>query len=92
MATVKIEVQGRVQGVGYRAYIAKLAQEIGLNGEVWNTKSGNVGAVFQHESAEKLRECLIRLYDGPGRIDRVVPELLSNEATFLHFEIKPDRL
>jgi acylphosphatase len=44
---VKLIIQGRVQGVFYRAHIQKAAKEIGVTGYVKNRPDGSVEAVFQ---------------------------------------------
>jgi acylphosphatase len=42
MATQKILVSGRVQGVGYRDWVVRTAQRTGLTGWVRNLKDGRV--------------------------------------------------
>ncbi|WP_421723564.1 acylphosphatase [Bauldia sp.] len=44
--TIRIIVHGRVQGVGYRAWLAKRAARFGLNGWVRNRSDGTVEAVL----------------------------------------------
>ncbi len=46
MTAVRIVVSGKVQGVGYRAWVAKEARARGLTGWVRNLASGDVEAVF----------------------------------------------
>ena len=56
---VRIVVRGRVQGVGFRPALARLAQALSLSGEVRNTGSG-VEIVLEGESAdiERFRDQL----------------------------------
>jgi acylphosphatase len=42
----RVLIRGRVQGVGYRAWVEYTAQEQGLEGWVRNRRDGTVEAVF----------------------------------------------
>lgn len=44
-------IRGRVQGVGYRAWIERVARERGLRGWVRNRRDGSVEAVFAGATA-----------------------------------------
>ncbi len=58
---VKIQINGRVQGVGYRAWTRKKAQSLGLTGYVRNLDNGMVEALFQGGQGDvhsMLRSCL----------------------------------
>ena len=41
-----IVVRGRVQGVGYRAFVERAALQVGLAGWIRNRRDGSVEAVF----------------------------------------------
>lgn len=71
MATVRAVVRGRVQGVGFRYFVLRMAQEKGLVGEVWNRSDGAVEAVFQHRDAALIQEALAELRQGPGSVESV---------------------
>jgi acylphosphatase len=43
---VTVRIEGRVQGVYYRAWTYETAQSLGLDGTVQNTSDGAVEAVF----------------------------------------------
>jgi acylphosphatase len=49
---VRVTVDGRVQGVFYRATCARLARDAGLGGHVRNLPDGRVEAVFEGPEAD----------------------------------------
>jgi len=58
--TVTVRIEGRVQGVYYRAWTYETAQSLGLDGTVRNTGDGAVEAVFSGRAdvvAKMLRLC-----------------------------------
>ncbi|HUH67841.1 MAG TPA: acylphosphatase [Mycobacterium sp.] len=68
-------VHGRVQGVGFRWWTRRRAQELGLAGYAANHADGRVLVLAQgpRESCEKL----LQLLEGgatPGRVDKVVAD------------------
>jgi acylphosphatase len=48
--TVYVIVTGRVQGVGYRAWVAQEVETRGLSGRVRNRRHGSVEAMFSGET------------------------------------------
>lgn len=63
-------VRGHVQGVGYRAFVAQVADRLGLVGTVGNTHDGTVEAALQGDRAA-LDAALDALRTGPpgARVD-----------------------
>jgi acylphosphatase len=61
-------VAGRVQGVGYRVFVQRAAEELGLNGYVRNRRDGRV-EVFAMGEPEKLRLLRKELNKGPMMAD-----------------------
>ncbi len=51
MRIVRLMIHGRVQGVGYRAYVAGEAEVSGLEGWVRNHRDGSVEAVIAGDDA-----------------------------------------
>lgn len=77
LRVVHVTVRGRVQGVGYRAWCARTAQERGLQGWVRNRRSGAVEAVIAGELAA-VDAMIDACRSGPpgARVD----DLLAHEA------------
>lgn len=57
-------VSGRVQGVGYRAFVLRYARALGLAGRVRNLPSGQVEVVAEGDE-ESLNQLLTLLRQGP---------------------------
>ncbi len=57
-------VEGRVQGVGYRAFVEQIAYELGLNGWVRNRWDGSV-EVLAEGARPALEKLLAALQRGP---------------------------
>jgi acylphosphatase len=70
--SVRIFIEGRVQGVGYRAWLERAAQRLDLDGWVRNRRDGRVEAVLSGtpEDVERMVEQCAR---GPSaaRVDAV---------------------
>jgi acylphosphatase len=72
MRTVSVRIEGRVQGVYYRAWTERTARELGLDGTVRNANDGSVEAVFSGP-ANKVAEMLRLCAEGPpdARVTKV---------------------
>lgn len=55
ISTVRITVKGRVQGIGFRPFIYRLARKLGLKGYVKNTKTGVVIECQGNKTKELLK-------------------------------------
>ncbi len=73
------QVEGRVQGVGFRWFVHREAAEIGLHGWVRNTDAGHVEAVASGapESLAELESAMRRGSRG-SRVDRVIVHELAD--------------
>jgi len=65
-------VHGDVQGVGFRYFVQRKAQQLGLQGWVRNNDNGTVEVVAEG-SREQLEDLKRALQEGPrmARVDRV---------------------
>lgn len=91
MPTVNVVVQGRVQGVGFRAHVAHVAAAFGVRGEVWNRRDGAVEALAYHEDPGVLDKFADRLRLGPGRVDHVWTDAIALDPPPTEFTIGPTR-
>jgi acylphosphatase len=62
--TVRVAIEGGVQGVGFRYWTERVAGELGLAGWVRNRRDGSVEAVFSG-GPEAVAEMLERCREGP---------------------------
>jgi acylphosphatase len=76
-------VVGRVQGVGYRFFAERAAQELGVRGWVRNLPDGKVESVVEGEE-DAVSRYLARLREGP-RMGRVT-DVRVEEAVWTGFE------
>ena len=72
-------IRGRVQGVGYRAWVDYEARRLGLQGWVRNRRDGSVEAVFAGEE-EIVTDMIASCRKGPSssRVDGVAEETASD--------------
>jgi acylphosphatase len=68
-----------VQGVGFRNYVANVADSMAISGEVWNTRDG---AVEGRAQGDRLADFVAMLEKGPGYVERVA----SSEAATGEYE------
>ena len=64
MRACEVVITGRVQGVGYRNWTAKLAERLGLFGWVRNQDDGSVRTLF-YGSKESVDEAILACSKGP---------------------------
>ena len=88
----RYRIWGRVQGVGFRAFVWRTAREIGVDGWVRNRHDGSVEALVAADP--EVHERLLKaLQQGPGmsRVDRVdVAEEVTAEDLSAGFDVRHD--
>ena len=87
--TSEITVTGKVQGVGYRYFVAKRANQIGLKGFVKNLPDGDV--VLQAQGNRSDIETLIdflKIGTKLSRVDSVIIKWLDSTPEFSSFSVK----
>ncbi|MGE0088610.1 MAG: acylphosphatase [Bacteroidales bacterium] len=66
MKAISIRITGRVQGVGFRYFVFRLARKLGVNGIVRNCSNGDV--YIEAESSESiLTQFVEECSTGPSR-------------------------
>ncbi|MGB3865552.1 MAG: acylphosphatase [Xanthobacteraceae bacterium] len=85
-----VVIRGRVQGVGYRAWVADEARERSLTGWVRNRRDGTVEAVFSGPE-DAVAAMLAACRQGPSmaRVDAVDAGLASADMLGLRFAGEP---
>ena len=80
MKRAHIFISGFVQGVGFRHFTQRKAEELGLTGWVRNIEDDKVEAVFEGEQ-QKIQEMIKFCHKGPwmAKVDDV--EILWEEAS-----------
>lgn len=93
MVTRQIRVNGRVQGVGYRAALQRAAREHGVSGWVRNRADGSVEALLQG-SAQAIEALIDWARNGPpgARVTSVADmgaeTTVEREPAHASFEIR----
>jgi acylphosphatase len=81
--TVRVRIEGRVQGVGFRAWVERRAARHGLDGWVRNRRDGGVEAVFAgpiaavdamvaecHQGPHSASVTMVRVLDEPAAVSQ----------------------
>ncbi|MBO0466557.1 acylphosphatase [Enterococcus plantarum] len=70
MRKVRMNVQGRVQGVGFRYMTKMVADELGIHGTVQNEEDGSV-SIESVGTDEKMNQFIQKIKDSPSLAGRV---------------------
>jgi len=86
---IAAKITGRVQGVGYRYAVLRVAGEYGLEGWVRNTPDGSV-EVWAQGNAAVLAELVAFLREGPrsARVHSVDVRSVESDATLEGFRVR----
>lgn len=91
VTAVRVLVAGRVQGVGFRYFVALEARSLGLAGFVRNLRDGRVEAVASG-TPDKIEALLAACRRGPpgSRVDSVEVGQVDDAGLAAPFEIRRD--
>lgn len=88
-ASLTAWVIGRVQGVGFRYFTERVAEEIGVAGYVMNRSDGSV-EVMAEGARDTLEQLLKHLKQGPfgARVERVEESWGPYTGRFIGFSVR----
>ena len=86
--TVIIKITGNVQWVGFRYFVLRQAQELGITGWFSNNPNGDVEALTQGEKAD-LEQFIAKVKEGTSfsRVEDVSLNWVKEAEQYFGFEI-----
>ena len=90
LASVKVVVYGSVQGVFFRDFTSRRAEELGLTGYVRNLPGGNSVGVLAEGERARLEKLIGYLKTGPSRaiVERVEVNWSPPSGNYSRFVIR----
>ena len=90
LTSVKVVVTGRVQGVYFRAFTARHANQLGLTGYVRNIPGGRAVEVQAEGERDKLEKLIDSLRKGPvgARVEKVETDWSEYTGNYSVFSTK----
>ena len=89
--TIKINITGIVQNVGFRFFIQKKALCFNLGGYVRNNNNGSVDILLQGNSISIQTFLSFITKKSPGRIDNISTEDMKTDIKYKGFDILKDK-
>jgi acylphosphatase len=87
--SVRVRIEGRVQGVGYRYWTERVAVALGLAGWVRNRRDGTVEALFCGPTAD-VAQMLAHCRDGPPGSEVTAVTVLQEDCDApAGFDVQP---
>ncbi|MFC1860419.1 acylphosphatase [Chloroflexota bacterium] len=90
LASVRVVVYGRVQGVFFRTFASRQAAKLGLNGYARNLPGGEAVEVQAEGERKQLEELMGSLEVGPpaARVEKVVTLWSKYTGSYSSFNIR----
>ena len=89
MKTYKIVISGEVQGINFRFFTKKKADELGIKGYIKNLENGNVEAIFQGDE-DSIKKIINWCKKGPSsaKVDSIEINQIKLEKEYKEFKIE----
>jgi len=89
MVTRRCVARGRVQGVAFRYYVLRHAEELGVRGTVRNRPDGTIEAILQAEGPDAVEALIERIRKGPrgARVESIDVEPVHDATRYEEFDI-----
>ena len=89
MESTRCVVRGRVQGVGFRWFVSRNAEDLGVRGTVRNRADGAVEVVLQADEPQPVADLMERIRRGPpgSRVEEVECELVEDPPRYAGFQV-----
>lgn len=90
LACATATVYGKVQGVFFRAFIARIAKSLGLRGYTRNLSRSNAVEICVEGDKEKLEELIKQLEIGPPEalVERIEVTWSSFTGNYANFDVR----
>lgn len=83
-----LKISGRVQGVGFRYHMIRIARELGVTGWVRNRPDGSVEAMVAG-TPDAVERMIAWTRRGPGHAVVTAVEIGEGNGNYEHFEMLP---
>jgi len=83
-----LQISGRVQGVGFRYHMCRVAQELGVTGWVRNRRDGSVEAMVSG-APDAVEKIIAWAQRGPGHAVVTAVEIGEDNGSFTAFDTLP---
>jgi acylphosphatase len=88
MITKHLKISGRVQGVGFRYHMIRVARELGITGWVRNRRDGSVEAMVAG-APDAVGKIIAWTRRGPGHAVVTAVEISEGNGSFERFDTLP---
>ncbi|MFC2059573.1 acylphosphatase [Chloroflexota bacterium] len=90
LASVRVMVHGLVQGVFFRAFVSRKAEELGVTGYVRNLPTGEAVEVYAEGDSKQLEELISYLRVGPSaaKVAEVIADWSGYTGGYSSFSIR----